>query len=69
MGNNNHNRQLYFDKYIRNTKTPEEYIEALKKSPYRTHNRAAERLAVMLNDMIMEREKNADTEKHIHSGD
>lgn len=35
------NRQLYFDKNIRNTKTPEEYLKALAGSPYRTHRRMA----------------------------
>jgi len=35
------NRDLYFEKHIRNTKTPEAYLQALVKSPYKTHRRMA----------------------------
>jgi hypothetical protein len=37
MGGNN--RDMYFDKHIRNTKTANAYLMALKSSPYRTHRR------------------------------
>jgi hypothetical protein len=34
-------RQVYFDKHIRTQKTSQGYLEALQKSPYRTHTRMA----------------------------
>lgn len=41
MGSGGRNRDMYFDKHIRNTSTAESYMDALKNSPYRTHKRMA----------------------------
>jgi len=35
------NRDVYFEKHIRPQKTPEAYLKALMKSPYRLHQRMA----------------------------
>lgn len=45
------NRQLYFDKHIRRSKTPEQYLTALANSPYRTHRRMALALQEQYNQL------------------
>lgn len=41
MGNN---RDLYFDKHIKNTPDADSYLKALAASPYKTHRRIAKQL-------------------------
>lgn len=47
MGNSNQ-RDVYFRKHIQDQPTPEDYLNALASSPYRTH----QRMAVLLADEL-----------------
>lgn len=49
-----HNRQLHFDKHIRNQPTAGKYVDALLNSPYRTHRRMGRLLADKLKAMVKE---------------
>jgi hypothetical protein len=51
-------RQIYFDKHVRIQKTSQGYLEALQKSPYRTHKR----MAFQLKKTWDEDKKNFDAE-------
>lgn len=51
-------RSLYFDKHIRTQETSQGYLEALQKSPYRTHKR----MAFQLQKTWAEDKKNFDAE-------
>ena len=61
MGKNTGNRDIYFDKHIRNQPTAELYLEALEKSPYRSHRRYAVGLREEFN--VLQREHVANMEE------
>lgn len=56
MGRSN-GRDLYFTRYIEPARTPEEYMEALKKSPYRTHRRMAALLKPQYDELNNQKNK------------
>ena len=43
------NRSIYFQKHVVTAETPEKYVAALAKSPFRTHRRAAIQVAGVMN--------------------
>ena len=57
------NREIYFEKYCRPAKTPEQYIMALHNSPYRTHKRMAILLIPELDKLIEGRAKQVEAEQ------
>lgn len=56
MGKSNQ-RQVFFEKHIRNEPTADGYVNALKNSPYRTH----QRMALVLNPMLESLKKKEDS--------
>lgn len=73
MGRSN-NRAVYFERLKHNTGTPGEFVEALKKSPYRQHRIVAVGLALQLKQMsadvitkLKEKEESQDFAKKIMS--
>lgn len=51
MGNSQQ-RTLFFEKHIRKQPTAQAYLNALRDSPYRTHNRMAIALSEIHNQML-----------------
>lgn len=49
-----HQRDLYFNKYIKNQPTPASYLKALLTSPYRTHQRMGQLLQRQYEAMLKE---------------
>lgn len=66
MGKSNQ-RDVYFSKNILSQKTPAEFIAALQRSPYRTHQRKAAEIIAEIQQH--EREMRENTEKSLASGD
>ena len=55
---NSINRNIYFEKYIRNAPNAEKYMTALFLSPYRTHKRMAYALGPEFERLLKEKELN-----------
>jgi hypothetical protein len=56
-------RDLYFDKHIKNQPTGKAYLEALIKSPYRTHQRIGSALKKQYMDFEAEIKREAEAKE------
>jgi len=56
MGSGGGNRAIYFEKVVKPQPTPEEYLSALERSPYRFHRRMAILLRPELEKLLKENE-------------
>lgn len=54
-------RARYFEKHVRYSETPQDYIFGLEQSPYKTHRRMAVALTPMMENLLKEQENNATT--------